>query len=123
MTITFTSDINQNGNKDKIKFTSEVIVSDYQDFRVFEFSEPSQGIQNRIEVSSSKVNIFAGPSTINLDLYNKTTIEYITPQGPLYMEGELIDLISKDNEYFFHYKLVNGVDAIGEYKIKLEIKE
>jgi len=123
MTITFTSDINQNGNKDKIKFTSDVKISNYKDFKVFEFSEPSHGIQNRIEISSSSINIFAGPSTINLDLYKKTTIEYFTPQGSLYMQGELLDLISKNNEYFFHYKLTNGIDAVGEYKIKLEVKE
>ena len=123
MTITFTSNIDQNGHKDKVKFTSDVITSDYEDFKVFEFSEPSQGVQNRIEISSSKVNIFAGPSTINLDLYKKTTIEYFTPQGSLYMQGELLDLQSKENEYFFHYKLINGIDAVGEYKITIEIKE
>ncbi len=121
--ILFKSNINHNGTKDEISFESEVQVGEFNNFITYEFKEPQNNMMNRIEVSDSKVNIFAGPSSINLELNKKIEIKYQTPHGELFLDSFMTKLNNKNkNNVEFEYSLSKGDEVLGNYKILLQIK-
>jgi len=81
MNIKFTSNIRQNGEKFKIAFESKVEISTYEQFKVYEFTDPKTNALNRVEVSDNEVNIFIGNSSMNLVLNETVSTVYNTPQG------------------------------------------
>lgn len=120
MNIVFTSLITKQGEDNKIEFTAPVNVSKENGFDVYEFNEPSQNVANRIEVSAESINIFAGPSSINLVLNRKVQNEYQTPHGLIYFISELHKVELKDNGAIFSYTLSNVDDIIGNFDITLK---
>ena len=123
MTITFISNIKNNDSKNRIEFTAPVQISQMNEYEVFEFIEPSQNVANRIEVSEKNVNIFAGPSTINLELKELIRNEYTTINGNIFFDSFMDQLKIKENKIEFHYKLLQNNNAFGEFKIELNIKK
>ena len=124
MTLKFKSKISNPGQEDQdIEFKAKVEVSDYEQFKAFEFIEPSQGVMNRIEVSDNAVNIFAGPSTINLVLGQTVINEYHTPQGAIYFQSKLISLVSDPVRYTFMYKLSQADSLFGTFEIELTLEK
>ena len=124
MTLKFKSKISNPGQEDQdIEFKAKVEVSDYEQFKAFEFIEPSQGVMNRIEVSDNAVNIFAGPSTINLVLGQTVVNEYQTPQGAIYFQSKLISLVSDPVRYTFMYELSQADSLFGTFEIELTLEK
>ncbi|MBX4209705.2 MAG: DUF1934 family protein [Mollicutes bacterium PWAP] len=125
--IEFKSKIKQNGKDNLVKFDSEVQISKWKKFKVYEFLEPVQKIQNRIEISENKVNIFSGPATINLELNKEIIIEYTTEVGFLFMSAYMNKLENKvEGEITIHkfmYTLTQGETEVGSYELYLKIKE
>lgn len=119
--IIFTSEIMQNGDKNKISFKSPLMQSKYDEFDVYEFKEPSNNIMNRIEISKTTINIFAGSSTISMVLNEKLPIEYNTPSGSIILNSFLKKKNVIDNKIIFEYTLSEKEKLIGEYKITLEV--
>lgn len=123
MTITFTSIIKgQNDEDNRIQFTSELTMDKYNEFDVFEFLEPQNNIMNRIEVSDNALNIFAGPTTLNLELNQDIENVFETGQGPFILVANLSKLDKKENNVFLEYTLKSGKTLIGSYEISLEVK-
>lgn len=124
MLIKFESQITTGDNKNKVAFTAPVQISNWNDFKVFEFIEPSMKEQNRIEVSTTNVNIFSGPNTLNLALGEKIEIEYfIYNAGRVFFQSQLHYLDIKDEQIDFSYSLHNKEILIGEYHITLTLLE
>lgn len=123
MKIKFISHIDQMGTKNEIAFTSEVTISQWNEFQVYEFLEPKNNVMNRIEVSSNAINIFAGTASIQLVLHQEIKTEYQVPSGTVFFKARLNKLEREENEINFSYQLnaING-DLIGEYDIKLIIQ-
>ena len=119
MTIKFRSEMEQAGQKNEVEFVSDVKVTKELDFDVYEFKEPQQGLMNRIEVSDKIVNIFAGSSTINLELDKILNIEYKTPAGIMYLSSLLISLKKLDNGVNFEYTISSGKNEMGRYNLTL----
>ena len=119
MTIKFHSEMEQGGEKNKVEFVAEGTVTKEMDFDVFEFKEPQQGIMNRIEVSDKVINIFAGTSTINLELDKILKIEYNTPAGVMYLSSLLISLKKIKDGVNFEYTISSGNNEVGRYNLTL----
>ncbi|MCR8613030.1 MAG: DUF1934 family protein [Mycoplasma sp.] len=114
----------KNGDdKNKISFSSKLNQSLFGEFIVYEFTEPSNNVMNRIEYTDKDVNIFAGPSTINLSLKKRVGIEYNTPHGVLILHSYLEKLDKLENGVYFEYTLSNNDEEIGKYKITLEVSD
>ena len=122
MIISFHSIIDNDGKKQEIKFSSQVTISKYQNFDVYEFREPSQNQMNRIEIATNKINIIAGPSTLELELKKKVSILYSLGNSHVELETFLKKLENKNGVITFSYSLMNKEKIIGNYKIKLIIK-
>ena len=122
MNITFTSHIEQNGEKNKIEFTSEVTVSKTDNFKIYEFKDPSSGVFNRIEVSNSKANIFAGASTINLELNKDVDNRFETPVGIQILKSHMTKLESESGREEFTYTLELNNQTLGSYNIILKVQ-
>ncbi|NQZ66094.1 MAG: DUF1934 family protein [Mycoplasmatales bacterium] len=123
MTITFTSNTKNLDKKNKIEFTAPVTISEMEEFKVYEFIEPQNNVANRIEVSHNAVNIFAGPSSIILILDELIKNEYQSPQGPIFFDSNMKELVSSENEVYFEYTLEQANKIFGEFKIKLSINK
>ncbi|MEE3928447.1 hypothetical protein V2E24_02545 [Mycoplasmopsis ciconiae] len=117
-----------------IEFSSDLERSFEEGMDILTFIEPNQNIHNRIEVSKDKVNIFAGLSTINMEL-NKAVDNYYIQQTP---DGKQIKIVltwllnkiehifetSTKEIYKLGYKLTQNNDfsnIIGDFEITLEI--
>ena len=123
MTIKFHSEIEQGGQNNVIEFKSTVNVTKDGDFDVYEFKEPQQGIMNRIEVSKDTINIYAGSSTINLELNKVIKIEYATPSGTIYLSSLLLNLKKSKDKVNFEYSLSSGDSELGRYNLTLTINK
>ena len=126
MKITFKSIVKQNDNENVIEFTSELTLSEWDGFKVYEFKEPSRGEMNRIEIKDKFVNIFAGPSTFNLEL-DKTVVNNYQVAGmdqviPLVA---LLNSVTKldGDDYTFNYSMYNNGNEIGNYEITLNVEK
>ena len=122
MKITFKSIAKNNDKENKIEFDAPVKISNENNMRVFEFEEPSHKVMNRIEFSEKKVNIFAGPSTINLELNKKIFNSYQTPNGLISFESFLQNIEIKENNVNIKYYLSQNDKKFGDFDIKLIIK-
>ena len=122
MKITFKSIAKNNDKENKIEFDAPVKISNENNMRVFEFEEPSHKVMNRIEFSEKKVNIFAGPSTINLELNKKIFNSYQTPNGLISFESFLQNIEIKKNNVNIKYYLSQNDKKFGDFDIKLIIK-
>lgn len=123
MQITFTSIIKGQGDVDnKIQFTSELFKDQYEEFEVFEFMEPQNNVMNRIEVSDTALNIFAGPTTLNLELNKEIQNVFETGQGPFILNANLLKLVRENQLTKLEYTLKSGSSLIGSYEITLEWK-
>lgn len=123
MTITFTSNIKNQDETNKIEFTTPVVISEINEFKVFEFVEPQNNVSNRIEVSNKVVNIFAGPSTIVLSLDELIANDYNTPGGTIMFDSEMKELVIKEDEIMFEYTLGQVNNPFGDFKINLKINK
>lgn len=125
MLITFTSIVTPvNGEEQKIQFSSNVVVSEWNGFTVYEFEEPKMKEMNRIEVKPGFVNIFAGAQSFNLELNNSIPLVYnLGAQGVLKFSSYMKELKITDELVDFKYTLANDEDKIGDYRITLEIKK
>ncbi|MGY6172296.1 hypothetical protein ACW95P_03060 [Candidatus Mycoplasma pogonae] len=125
MKIKFHSTITMNEKTNDISFDSDVIISKFNDFDVYEFSEPNNNIQNRIEVSSSQINIFSGPSSLFLVLNKEINVEYQLPNGStVYFISFLKSLARTATEIVFDYTLSDlKNNLLGNYKITLTLSE
>ncbi len=120
--IKFISNIRQGGETQTISFESSVQVGNYDSFQTYEFKEPSMQVMNRIEVSETHANIFAGQSTINLILDKTLKIQYQTPHGILLLDSHMSYMNCSDpNNISFQYSLSNDGEVVGSYEIKLQI--
>ncbi len=122
--INFISNIDHNGDKQEISFQSAVEVTKYEGLTSYEFKEPNMNVMNRIEVSETQVNIFAGSSSINLELNKSINIEYQTPNGTLLLDSflEKMDCSNLD-DVKFQYTLSQKDEIVGRYNINLKIEE
>ena len=123
MNLKFTSNINQGGSKSVISFETKVTISTYNIFKVYEFIDPKTNVLNRIEVSKDEVNIFMGPSSLNLVMNTTINASYNTPQGEIYLSTFLTKLTQKKNKVEFTYNLKSNNKIIGKYSLKLETGE
>ncbi len=123
MNIKFTSNIRQNGEKFKIAFESKVEISTYEQFKVYEFTDPKTNALNRVEVSDNEVNIFIGNSSMNLVLNETVSTVYNTPQGKLVLQAFLSKLEKSDKKIEFTYTLKSNGAKLGKYRLTLEIGE
>lgn len=121
MNITFTSLIEQNGENNKIEFVSAVTVTEADGFKIYEFKEPSTGTFNRIEVSDKAVNIFAGSSTINLELNKRVDNRFETPVGIQILTSHMTELASESGRVELLYTLEMNGQLVGSYNIILTI--
>ena len=121
MTIKFHSNIQQGDQDNVIEFKSSVNLTKDGVFDVYEFKEPQQGIMNRIEVSKDSVNIYAGSSTINLELNKIMKIEYATPSGTIYLNSLLLSLKKTKDKVNFEYTLSTIDTELGRYNLTLTI--
>ncbi|APJ38554.1 hypothetical protein [Mycoplasmopsis pullorum] len=135
MTIEFKSKILQGSNEPVYtNFEAKLERLNELDFDVLLFNEPSQNVANRIEINSSDVNIFAGPTTLNLSLNKWVDVEFIVNYGTNKNQTFLINTFLKslthtknENEevYKLNYILSQNRDEnnlIGEFFIDLVIK-
>ena len=121
MNITFTSLIKQGGEDNKIEFTSAVTVTEADGFKIYEFKDPSNGVFNRIEVSDKAVNIFAGSSTINLELNKRVDNRFETPVGIQILTSNMTKLESESGREELLYTLEMNGQMVGSYNIILMI--
>ncbi len=122
MTITFKSTYGQNENQQEIEFTSQLTKSIDQDMNVLEFIEPSNNIQNRIEYNESKVTIYAGPTTIDLEMNKKIKNNFVTEHGTIIIVSFLEKLILDDKNIKLKYVLSDEKgNLINNFKIHLVI--
>ncbi|CAM9108839.1 DUF1934 domain-containing protein [Mycoplasma marinum] len=119
--IKFTSNISQAGETQQISFDAAVTIDTYQEFTTYEFKEPNMNVMNKIEVSETAVNIFAGPSSINLELNKTVAIQYQTPHGILLLNSHMSALTINEDNVKIQYSLANQEDIVGNYEIILEI--
>ena len=123
MNLKFTSNIKQNGKKFKISFEAKVNITQYGEFKVYEFIDPKTNVLNRIEVADAKVNIFIGHSSMNLVLNQMIKTSYNTQQGEIFLESFLTRLVKTKNKIDFSYVLENNKTKLGEYNLILEMGE
>ena len=123
MTITFKSTTKGQGESNPIEFTAPVVVSQLEDLVVYEFAEPSNNVMNRIEFNDKYVNIFAGPSTINLQLGEKIYNEYVTPQGSIAFDADLLKVETKNNKTNITYELSQVNNPFGKFHIELTLNK
>lgn len=124
MLLTFKSKMNNQEKENNVEFSALATVSNYEDFIVYEFVEPSEKIMNRIEISENKVNIMTGPNTLQMELANKIQNEYfIQDNNKIYFDVLLHKIKKSKNKIFFKYSLINNENrTIGEYEITLILK-
>ncbi|MCP4336936.1 MAG: DUF1934 domain-containing protein [Mycoplasma sp.] len=121
--IKFSSIINHNGDETKISFKAPVTIGEFKEFKSYDFIEPENKVANKIEVSDNKVNIFAGASTIELELDKVVSIKYKIPEGMLFLDTHMTELKNKNQEKIeFKYSLSQNGEILGNYHITLEIK-
>jgi hypothetical protein len=122
MTITFKSSYGKNEEKQEIEFTSKLTKSIDKDMNVLEFIEPSNNIQNRIEYNSSKVTIYAGPTTIDLEINKKIKNNFVTEHGTIIIVSFLEKLFLEGEDIKLKYTLTDEKDnLINNFKIHLII--
>lgn len=122
MKIIFKSIAKANDKENKIQFTAPVKINNENNMKIFEFEEPTHKIMNRIEFSEKKVNIFAGPSTINLELNKKIFNNYETPAGLISFESFLEEIKIKEKNVNIKYHLIQNNKKFGKFNITLIIK-
>ncbi len=121
--IQFISKIKHSDDESEISFKAAVTIGTFEDFTTFEFVEPQNNMTNRIEVSDKKVNIFVGPSTIELELNKVISIQYQTPHGILYLDSHMSKLeMDNINNIKFDYSLSKEGEILGNYNITLKIE-
>lgn len=116
-----------------ISFVAELTRTTFEDFDCLTFIEPSSNINNRIEINDNKLNIFAGPSTIEMEKNKKVLNTYVVPAQNnqpmnLYMSWFLTDIQHKfENKkeiYKIKYSLFMNQDEnepVSDFDITLEI--
>lgn len=108
-------------DKNRFEFTSFVEIGEWDNFKTYEFIEPSNKVMNRIEVSDNKVNIIAGPSYLNLVLNEDVENQYQTDYGLINLVVNMSYLEFKKNNINFAYKLYDIENVvIGDFVIELE---
>lgn len=108
-------------DKNRFEFTSFVEIGEWDNFKTYEFIEPSNKVMNRIEVSDNKVNIIAGPSYLNLVLNEDVENQYQTDYGLINLAVNMSYLEIKKDNINFAYKLYDIENVvIGDFVIELE---
>lgn len=108
-------------DKNRFEFTSFVEIGEWDNFKTYEFIEPSNKVMNRIEVSDNKVNIIAGPSYLNLVLNEDVENQYQTDYGLINLVVNMSYLEIKKDNINFAYKLYDIENVvIGDFVIELE---
>jgi hypothetical protein len=121
MKIIFKSIATLEKEKKIIEFQAPVKIINENNMKIFEFREPSKNIMNRIEISKKKVNIFAGPSTINLEINKMILNEYETIVGIIMFESFLKKIIFKKNDIKIFYYLSQNNKKFGNFEISIII--
>ncbi len=124
MTIKFKSSYGKGENQQDIEFVSKLTKSFEKDMNILEFLEPSNNIQNRIEYNDSKITIYAGPTTIDLEKDVKIKNNFVTEHGTIVIVSLLNNFIIKDNEIILGY-ILNDQEGnlINNFEINLVIYE
>jgi len=123
MTIQFKSNYGKDEEKNEIAFTAKLKKSIDKEMSVLEFIEPSNNIQNRIEYNYEKVSIYAGPTTIDLELNKKIKNNFVTDHGTIIIISFLQNLNIEENKIKFNYNLNDEVgNIINNFEIELIIK-
>ncbi|MFL1058621.1 hypothetical protein ACJONP_04925, partial [Mycoplasmopsis synoviae] len=91
------------------------------------FTEPTQNVANRIEISHKKINIFAGTTTLFIEKDKNLASPFIlnTPDGKVMEVNFYTKLLNLEieplNKYKFEYILYRlndyQEDVIGNFKI------
>ncbi|MGZ9800815.1 hypothetical protein ACXYRK_03835 [Mycoplasma sp. AC1221] len=126
MKINFKSTTKQNGESKDIDFIS-VLDYEFDDgYHILTFSEPSQGIRNRIEISETNINIYAGATTVYLK-YQKE-FKFLLDLEGYNWRNQAIELVSNwfyknfaDDLFEFTYTLAKDGQLLGEYAINLTL--
>ncbi|TDV24131.1 uncharacterized protein DUF1934 [Mycoplasmopsis mustelae] len=128
MKINFKSTIKQNNDERVVDFDADLEYTNEDGYQVFTFSEPSEGIRNRIEVSDNEINIYAGSTSVYLK-YNQV-YNFDLDIDHHQWKNQIINLDShwflkdfQENSYSFTYTLSRNGTLLGEYAITLTIKE
>lgn len=124
MTITFKSIYGKDDNKEEVIFTSHLDKWKDKDTNVLEFLEPSNNIKNRIDYNDQKISIYAGPTTIDLELGKEIKNNFVTDHGTIIIISKLEGLVITENNIEFQYTLNDkSGNLINNFKIKLVIAE
>lgn len=124
MTITFKSSYGQNENIQEIEFVSQLKKSVDKNMNVLEFIEPSNNIQNRIEYNETRVTIYAGQTTIDLEQDKEVKNNFVTEHGTIIIISLLKKLVVSDNNVSLEYILNDRTgNLINNFKIDLIISE
>ncbi|WP_025755117.1 DUF1934 family protein [Mycoplasmopsis cricetuli] len=139
MKIKFQSHTLQNGKENNIEFTSNGEFIFENGFDIITFTEPTYNISNRIEISSKRINIFAGPTTLYLildknqsalNLFEKHvgtgSVKTGTNQEFEVFTQILDHQFKTGKQYFFSYELFQKVNSeknvIGKFDITLTLE-
>ncbi|EFF41774.1 hypothetical protein [Mycoplasmopsis alligatoris] len=131
MKIKFLSISLQNERENKIEFTSELTRRAEEEYDVLFFHEPSQKIANQIEISKTRVNIFAGPTTLILKLNQwvenpfEQVFEGKTNSFSLFTYLHSLEFDQATSTYNFKYEIApqaKSENLIGEFNVKLVIE-
>lgn len=116
-----------------ISFTAELTRTTFENFDCLTFIEPSSNINNRIEINENQLNIFAGPSTIEMEKNKKILNTYVVPTQNnepmnLFMSWFLKDIEHKFEDkkeiYKIKYSLFmnqDEIEPVSDFDITLEI--
>lgn len=122
MTLTFKSTYGKEENKEEIEFTAKLEKYIDGDINILEFVEPSNNIQNRIEYNDEKITIYAGPTTIDMELNTKVKNNFVTEHGTIIIVSILQNLTINENLIEFNYILNDqNENLINNFEIKLII--
>lgn len=113
-----------NDDLDVIEFTSQLKKSMDESMMVLEFIEPSNNIQNRIECNGKKASIYAGPTTIDLELNKSIKNNFVTEHGTLIIISFMNEIIISDNLIKINYSLNDEIgNLINMFFIELHISD
>ncbi|MDK2819281.1 MAG: hypothetical protein KFW07_00435 [Mycoplasmataceae bacterium] len=111
-----------NDDMDIIEFTSQLKKFVDGSMTVLEFIEPSNNIQNRIEYNDKKVSIYAGPTTIDLEINKLIKNNFVTEHGTIIIVSFMRDIKINHNLINISYSLNDEIgNLINNFFIELHI--
>ena len=125
MTIHFKSTYGSNGKFNTIEFKTKLEMFQENEYRVLIFEEKRNDnkiIKNRIEFNEHLVNIYSGPSTLNLELNKKIKNNFNAESVSVYIWTYLKEIILEENKATFEYQVAAHEDfeEANDFKLELE---